>query len=453
MAMPAADLTPLHCGDRVSFSAILREPHAYRDPGVWQYPEYLKGEGIGLQASLKDNLVHIDASPQHLSFQCRVEALHRWASSRLPAFVISGQNSRLPHFFQLDTTDAGTLNAMLFGDRTHLSRDLRLHFERTGTFHLFVVAGIHVALVAGALLALTTWLGAGRILSTLITLSGTTAFALFTGFGAPVQRSLAMTILFLLTRLLSRRSSDLNSIGAAVLGILALSPRSLFEASFQMTLLAVVSIIGVAVPLGEHSFLPYARAARHIHLIRIDPQLPPRLAQFRVTLRLLSEHLRPLLGRRISGWLPSALTRITLWTAELVLASVICEIAMALPMAVYFHRITALALPANLLCMPFIGAVMVSAVIAFLGAIILGAGFGVYLSVDFALLTEVLPSARDRAKDLGVINIANSLPQVIAPAIAAPVVKYVGGYGVLYGLAATVTLLGAVLVRQIRSVT
>jgi len=39
-------------------------------------------------------------------------------------------------------------------------------------------------------------------------------------------------------------------------------------------------------------------------------------------------------------------------------------------MAVYFHRITALALPANLLCMPFIGAVMVSAVIAFLGAII-----------------------------------------------------------------------------------
>jgi len=89
---------------------------------------------------------------------------------------------------------------------------------------------------------------------------------------------------------------------------------------------------------------------------------------------------------------------------------------------------------------------------ALVGAVILGIGFGVYLSVDFALLTEVLPSARDRAKDLGVINIANSLPQVIAPAIAAPVVKYVGGYGVLYGLAAAVTLLGAVLVRQVRSV-
>lgn len=89
---------------------------------------------------------------------------------------------------------------------------------------------------------------------------------------------------------------------------------------------------------------------------------------------------------------------------------------------------------------------------AIIGAVILGVGFGVYLSVDFALLTEVLPSARDRAKDLGVINIANSLPQVIAPAIAAPVVKVLGGYPVLYTLAAAVTLAGAVLVRKVRSV-
>ncbi|WP_328988568.1 MFS transporter [Kribbella sp. NBC_01245] len=89
---------------------------------------------------------------------------------------------------------------------------------------------------------------------------------------------------------------------------------------------------------------------------------------------------------------------------------------------------------------------------ALTGAVILGAGFGVYLSVDFALLTEVLPSARDRAKDLGVVNIANSLPQVIAPAIAAPVVATLGGYPVLYGLAAAVTLLGAVLVGKIKSV-
>lgn len=89
---------------------------------------------------------------------------------------------------------------------------------------------------------------------------------------------------------------------------------------------------------------------------------------------------------------------------------------------------------------------------AIIGATIIGVGFGVYLSVDFALLTEVLPNARDRAKDLGVINIANSLPQVVGPAIAAPIVKLLGGYPVLYTLASVVTLAGAVLVKKVKAV-
>jgi MFS family permease len=93
----------------------------------------------------------------------------------------------------------------------------------------------------------------------------------------------------------------------------------------------------------------------------------------------------------------------------------------------------------------------------FLGAVvaaaILGLGFGVYLSVDFALMTEVLPAATDRGKDLGVINIANSLPQVIAPVLAAPIVTYLGGYPVLYVLSALVGVAGSVLVYRIRSVT
>ncbi|HEV8557730.1 MAG TPA: MFS transporter [Actinophytocola sp.] len=89
---------------------------------------------------------------------------------------------------------------------------------------------------------------------------------------------------------------------------------------------------------------------------------------------------------------------------------------------------------------------------ALVAAAVLGLGFGVYTSVDFALLTEVLPQAVDRGKDLGVINIANSLPQVIAPALAAPIVTHLGGYPVLYLVTAAFALSGAVLVYKIRSV-
>ncbi|GAA0814532.1 MFS transporter [Spirilliplanes yamanashiensis] len=85
-------------------------------------------------------------------------------------------------------------------------------------------------------------------------------------------------------------------------------------------------------------------------------------------------------------------------------------------------------------------------------AAILGAGYGIYVSVDAALITQVLPGAAGRAKDLGIINVANSAPQVLGPALSAPIVVHLGGYPVLYAVGAAVTLLGAVLVGRIRSV-
>jgi MFS family permease len=90
--------------------------------------------------------------------------------------------------------------------------------------------------------------------------------------------------------------------------------------------------------------------------------------------------------------------------------------------------------------------------VAMVAAAIIGLGYGVYLSVDQALVTQVLPSAAGRAKDLGLINIANSGPQVLAPAIAAPLVSELGGYPSLYLSVAAITVLGSVFVQRIRTV-
>ncbi|MGD0863545.1 MAG: MFS transporter [Candidatus Limnocylindrales bacterium] len=89
---------------------------------------------------------------------------------------------------------------------------------------------------------------------------------------------------------------------------------------------------------------------------------------------------------------------------------------------------------------------------AIVAAAVMGAGYGTYLAVDQALITQVLPAAGSRARDLGVINIANSLPQVLGPAMAGPVIAGLGGYPSLYWLTALVTLMGAILVQPIRSV-
>ena len=89
---------------------------------------------------------------------------------------------------------------------------------------------------------------------------------------------------------------------------------------------------------------------------------------------------------------------------------------------------------------------------ALLGASVLGIGFGCYLAVDFALITQVLPTSLNRGKDLGVLNVANSLPQVLAPLIAFPFVTLWGGYVSLYLAAAVIGLLGAVFVVKIKGV-
>jgi MFS family permease len=85
-------------------------------------------------------------------------------------------------------------------------------------------------------------------------------------------------------------------------------------------------------------------------------------------------------------------------------------------------------------------------------ATIFGAGWGAYLAVDQALITQVLPGAGSRARDLGVINIANSGPQVLAPALAGPIVVHLGGYPTLYALTAAAAILGGVLIWRIRGV-
>jgi MFS family permease len=89
---------------------------------------------------------------------------------------------------------------------------------------------------------------------------------------------------------------------------------------------------------------------------------------------------------------------------------------------------------------------------ALVAGLLLGLGYGAYTSVDQALVTQVLPDARTVAGDLGVMNVAVVAPQALAPLLASLVIARLGGYDVLFGLAGTVTVLGALSVARIRSV-
>lgn len=87
---------------------------------------------------------------------------------------------------------------------------------------------------------------------------------------------------------------------------------------------------------------------------------------------------------------------------------------------------------------------------------VLGAASGIYVGVDFALVLDVLPNPDDAGKDLGVINIANALPQSLAPVIGAALLA-VGGtghgnYSLLFWAAGAAAVLGALVVLPIKKV-
>ncbi|WP_328467520.1 MFS transporter [Actinoplanes sp. NBC_00393] len=85
-------------------------------------------------------------------------------------------------------------------------------------------------------------------------------------------------------------------------------------------------------------------------------------------------------------------------------------------------------------------------------AVISGFGFGLFQAVDTALITEVLPAQEDFAKDIGVVNIAATLPQVVAPGAAGAIVVALGGYSPLFPVGIALMLLGGLAVVPIKSV-
>jgi competence protein ComEC len=373
----------LNCGDHVHASLAMHLPERYRDPGVWDATAWLlREQSIGVVGSMK--AMALTRTPGRAGFICWLHAVQQAGSTRLLAFA-SQNTSRL----KLDREDATMLSAMILGDRTYLDHQARVGFERTGSFHLLVVSGMHLAIFAGCIFWLAGLLRLPRAWSTGVTILSSFAYALLAGFGEPVQRSFWMITLYLLARLLFRERNSLNAIGFAALCLLAFDPRSLSGASFQMTLLSVLIVAGVAVPIAERTFAPYLRAARNIGLLAIDPQLPPKLAQFRVTLRLISSHLQPFFGQWLARYLPAASCRLGLRICELLLVSGLIELAMSLPMAIYFHRVTALGLPVNLLIVPLIGLALPSALITFATLLIWPAVAFVPAAVTAVLLHSI----------------------------------------------------------------
>lgn len=366
-AQQGESLPQFHCGERLNLTVRFHLPERYLDPGAWNYPAYLAQHGIAVLGSADAKAIPRTAGRERPTLACMATAAQSWAAARLERITAIGASlGWLPPWSRLTPQDSGILSAMLFGDRTQLQHRLRSAFERTGSFHLLVVSGLHITIIIGLIFWLARKLRFSSLGATILSLALALPYAFLTGFAPPVQRALWLSAVYLISRILFRERAALNAVGIAALGVLAYKPAALFDSSFQMTFLAVLAIAGVAAPIIEFTLAPYLRGVRLPRQLSLDPFLPPRIAQMRVSLRMLVDGLRPLIGARWAWRLPFGAVRWLLRFAEALIVALIVELAMVLPMAIYFHRITLVALPANLLGLPLLALLLPLALLTFL---------------------------------------------------------------------------------------
>ena len=347
----AIELRPnFEYGSRLRLRATLHPPRNYRNPGAFDYEGYLRDRGIIVLGSAQAS---------------NVELLPGFSGSRIERWRTQIHASIVAKIHQLWLPpQAALLDAMVMGEDAFLENATRTEFQRSGTYHILVVSGMNLSILAFVIFWTLRLFHVDPALASIVTVLVSFAYAFVTGVGAPVWRAVLMLTIYLGARFLYRERSMLNALGAAALGLLTVDPGALFSASFQLTFLSVLIIAAIGVPLLERSTQPYARALRLLPFNSYDLHVEPRAAQFRLDLRMISGRLARFVGGKFGLAIPRTLARVVLGGCELLFISALMQAGLALPMACYFHRATTLSMPANLLVVPLTEVLMPAAAAA-----------------------------------------------------------------------------------------
>jgi competence protein ComEC len=351
----AATNVPMHVfryGERIHVFAKLRRPRNFRNPGAFDYRGYLADQGIAVLGSAKNSDTQLLPGFSGNKFE--------WWPGRLHQAVIRKVHELWP------PREAALIDAMVIGEEAFIDRDTRVDFQRSGTYHVLVVSGMNVSILAFVVFWTLRRLRVAELTATLLTVGSCVAYAVVTEVGAPVWRATLMCAVYLGTRQLYRDRAMLNALGAAALALLVFDPRQLFSASFQMTFVCVLIVAGIGIPVLQRTSRPYKLALANWSSPSYAAYLPPRVAQFRLDIQLISGRLARFIGETWSRRLMKSAMLFSLRAWELLFISALMQMGLALPMAYYFHRATTIGVPANILVVPLTQLMMPAAITALL---------------------------------------------------------------------------------------
>lgn len=323
MTTTPENLSPmLSVGTPVEVRGIISPPRLPSAPGLFNYRAHLAREGVW--------------------FLLRVSSPADWTALETPRrpagerFIAWGQTALARGLPEKDEP-LRLIYSMTLGWRGSLPQDTYLPFMRSGTMHLFAISGLHIALIAGILVAVLRGARLPRAVCGLVAIPLVWFYTAATGWQSSAIRAALMMTLIIGGWALGRPGDLINSLAAAALLILVWEPQQLFQASFQLSFFVVLSIALLAPPM--------QRAADR--WLAHDPLLP---------------------REALPGW-RRRLTTPARWAALCFVTSLAAWLGSAPLTMHYFSLFSPVALLANVIVVPMSSAALAAA----LGSLVCGA--------------------------------------------------------------------------------
>ncbi|MHB1560577.1 MAG: DNA internalization-related competence protein ComEC/Rec2 [Isosphaeraceae bacterium] len=205
------------------------------NPGEFDYRAYLRGQGISLRTTIASaEGIQPDPEGQSNPLARLLGRLRAWSRQSLVGGI---------------RPDVEPLAAaLLLGRREGVDPEVNDAFARTGTTHLLAISGLHMQVLAGALLLAARALGVPRRPAFLGVALATIGYAVLVGPAPSVVRSTIMTVTFCLAEMAGRMTRPANILSLAALGTLAVNPTYLFDVGCQLSFLAIAALGWLVAP-------------------------------------------------------------------------------------------------------------------------------------------------------------------------------------------------------------
>jgi competence protein ComEC len=220
--------------DKSQFTNKFRLPNdqnnKYSKKTNFNYKKYLENQNI---------FAIINASEKNVTLLS-----HNYKSNLIIRYAYFVREKLKNMFLEKMPLESGAfLRAILLGDRSELPKKLNESFRNSGTMHILAISGLNVALIAAAFLYFFRLIRLKRKISYALTMLFLIFLMLLTGSSASVVRATVMCIVFLTGILLGKQVDGYNSLGTAAFFILVANPKDIFNIGFQLSFIAVLSMI------------------------------------------------------------------------------------------------------------------------------------------------------------------------------------------------------------------